>query len=343
MSFHKNRRRARGALVSALTGTLVACTSDTTAPPRLPTPSATALFAVDFDGDGNDEIATVQDDTLHWMGNKVALAGAVAADASVDLDGDGSEELVVALRRSRAHPNAKPQLLVLDADGARPHSLPQTDRHRITDLSPYGSRLFVTVLGSGKKAIGGWWTPDSFETVTESTMGMSQQVVSAQSIAVGRIYGDTPKSNGRLELHTGADKRVLPSRRGIRTVATADINRDGHADIVAADGWHFKYGEHAEARLSLYLGPEFSDYRVIGTIDGDYTINRIDVVSTTPPIVVATGTSKVVAFTLDELGWTPITIGTTKEGAHATVLKAKAQHWVALPGESIQIRELSSL
>jgi len=309
----------------------------------LPTQTATALFAVDFDGDGSDDIATVHDNTLHWMNHQVALTGAIAAHEAVDLDGNGSEELVLALRRSRSHPSAEPQLLVVDADAALPHTLPRTDRHRITDLSAYGNRLFVTALGGGKKAIGGWWTADSFEAVTEATMGMSQQVVSAESIAVGRIYGDAPKSNGRLELHTETGMTVLPSRRGIRTVVTADINRDGHEDIVASDGWHFKYGEHAEARLSLYLGPDFTDYRVIGTIDGDYTINRIDVVPTAPPVVVATGTSKVVAFTLDALGWTPITIGTTKEGAEATVLKAQSQYWVALPGEPVQIQELPSL
>ena len=319
-----------------------ACTPEPTAPPVLPTSSASAVFAADFDGDGNDDIATVSDGALHWMGNEFTLPGSVAAHASVDLNGDGSDELVLALRRSRTHPEAEPQLLVVNAVSTQAHAAPKDGRYRITDLSVHGNRLFVTILGSSKDAVGGWWTPTSFEAVTASTMGMSQQVVTDGTIAVGRIYGDAPKSHGRLELHSGSTVRVLPGRRGVRTLATADINQDGHSDIVAADGWHFKYGEHAEARLSVYLGPDFSDYRMIGTIDGDYTINRIDAVPTVPPTIVATGTSKVVAFAPDEMGWTPIFISTTKEGAEATVVTTHTKHWLALPGEAAEIRQLPS-
>ena len=54
-----------------------------------------------------------------------------------------------------------------------------------------------------------------------------------------------------------------------------DLNQDGLTDLLVADGWHYQYAKMGQARLSLYLGPDFTDKRVLTILDDEYSINHI--------------------------------------------------------------------
>ena len=324
-------------------GIVAGCSLQQPKPPVAPSGNAETVMAADFDGDGQQDLVALHDGHLQWLDHKEPFAVGLAAHAVADIDADGREELVVASRGRRGASPVDPQILVVDELGITEHPLDRPNRFRIAGLSVYGGRIFASLLGPNKVTTGGWWTTDGFTPVTESLMGLTQAPLPNGAVAVGRIYGDKPRSDGQLELHLAdGTTRVLPGYRGVRSLATADLNRDGHPDLLSADGWHFQYGEHASARLNVYFGPDYTDHRVIGTIDGDYTINRIEAVTGTPAVVVATGTSKVVTFTSDPMGWTPITIGTVQEGGLSAVVRGADHHWIAIPGKPIGILSVNA-
>ncbi|MEC8191622.1 MAG: VCBS repeat-containing protein [Myxococcota bacterium] len=336
---HAIRRQGSFRLCVLLAGGLLAgCGPQTPDPPAAPVENADAVMAADLNGDGNQELIALHGGHLHWLGRKEPFDAGLAAHTVADIDADGRDELIVATRGRRGPKSKNPAILVVDEDGITPHPLARNDRFRIAGLSALDDRVFASILGPKKVATGGWWTPEGFTPVTESQMGLVQEPLPNGTVAVGRIYGDAPRSDGQLELHlSDGSIRVLPGYRGIRSLAAADLNRDGHLDLLSADGWHFQYGEHATARLNVYFGPDYTDHRLVGTIDGDYTINRIEVASGTPATVVASGTSKVVTFTPDPMGWTPITIGNTREGGTAALVQGPNHPYIALPGEPIVV------
>lgn len=331
--------------LSLLATTLLSlsCTLKAPSPPPLPTVAADAILAADLDGDGTDEWITVHNGTIAWNASTTKFEAGVAAYGSTDLNGDGREEAIIAMRRTRDFPKAKPRLLVISGSKHTTHILPIPGKHRITSVHASGGRVLVTALGPNKRTVGGWWSPAGFEPVTESIMGMVQVPLADGRIAVGRLYGDEPKSHGRLEIH-GPDGAVTPleSVRGVRALAAADLNADGHTDLISADGWHFRYGEQAEARLSLYLGPSFTEIRTIGTLKDNYTINRIDVAETAPPTLVVSGTTTVAKFVLDGLGWTPIQLASVSEGTIAAVAAGTGSTWVSWPGEPPPVVNLTT-
>lgn len=321
----------------------LSCTPKAPTPPPLPTTAADAILAADLDGDGSDEWISVHNGTIAWNASTAKFEAGVASYGTTDLNGDGADELIVAMRRTRDYPKAKPRLFVISGSEHTTYMLPIAGKHRITNVDAANGRVFVTALGNNKRTVGGWWSPAGFEPVTESIMGMVQVPLGDGRVAIGRLYGDEPKSHGRLEIR-GPDGTVTPldGVRGVRTLAAADLNADGHIDLISADGWHFRYGEQAEARLSLYLGPSFTERRMIGTLKGDYTIERIDVVETVPPTLVVSGTSTIAKFALDGLGWTPIQLGSVSEGTVAAVATVADETWVSWPGEPPTVVNLTA-
>lgn len=69
------------------------------------------------------------------------------------------------------------------------------------------------------------------------------------TLAVARIYGDQPGSDGGLFIVEDKTWRQLPTVRGVRGL-WADIQQDGW-DLWAGDGWDKDYGRVAKAYLSL--------------------------------------------------------------------------------------------
>lgn len=321
---------------------LLSCTQKPPAPPALPTPSASAVFAADLTGNGTTEIVSVDQGELHWNGRSASLEGSVSSHAVVDLDGDGQQELVLAVGRSRSHPKAEMRVWIVDAEGHTVHGFDAHPRHRITDLSAFSNRVFLTMLGPKKRTVGGWWSPDGFVPVTSAIMGLSQAPLGSGAVAVGRLYGDEPRSHGQLEIHRpDADPQVLASVRGVRDLVAADVNQDGHLDLLTSDGWHFRYGQDAEARLNAYYGPEFTEHSLIGTIPANYTINEIQVVRARSPSVIATGNKAVFQFARDGSVWTPIQLAMVSEGSSVAIASARKAAWLVVPGNPAQMKVIS--
>ena len=328
-----------GSLALASSG----CTQSRAPLPRSPIQESVQVYSADLDGDGLPEILAVQDDAIYWGNHTYIYKGGIHAFTTGDLDGDGREELVLGMGRSRTAPKATPSLLVIDNDEARVESL-DMPHHRITDLQFGSEGLYITVLDRNKSAVGGWWTSTGLRERSSGAMALTQAPLSDGKTALGCLYGEEPRSHGGLFIQqSDGTKTQLPSLRGVRTLVTADINTDGHLDLITGDGWHYRYGAEATARLNLYLGPDFSDHRVIGEIPNNYTINQIEVVQADgqgPLEIVALGTSSLVLFKSDRLGWTQTSLGAANEKARVAVGRSEALAWVGIPGKQTKVTQI---
>ena len=321
------------------------CTLGGGRPPDSPVENSEQLFAADFDGDGSAEIVAVQEGTIYWGNHTYIYKGGIQAFVAGDLDGDGREELVLGMGRSRTEPKATPSLLVLDSQGAKVHSLGMP-KHRITDLQMGAKGLYLTVLGRDKVALGGWWGTDGFKPRSKGTMALTQAPLPNGQTALGCLYGEEPRSHGGLFVQS-ADGTVvqLPSLRGVRSLETADVNGDGHLDLITGDGWHYRYGADALARLNLYLGPAFTDHRVIGDIPGNYTINQINPIQVDgrgPLEILAVGTANLVLFSSDSVGWSQSPMGASTEQMRVSVGRTKGLAWVGIPGKPTKVGQIPS-
>ena len=123
-------------------------------------------------------------------------------------------------------------------------------------------------------------------------------------------------------------------------MAAVDIDQDGAMDLLAADGWHFKYGTHARARLALYRGPDFKDRRILADFPDEYTLNRIEVIPSSKegtPRILVTGTQSVHLLHLDGVGWQSKTMGPTSETDRAIVWSDKTHHYAVIPGSPASV------
>ena len=68
-------------------------------------------------------------------------------------------------------------------------------------------------------------------------------------VAVGRLYGDQKGEPGDLRvLQDDGSSEVIDTLRGVRALSAADLNGDGHAELLFGDGWHINYGKLARYR-----------------------------------------------------------------------------------------------
>ena len=259
---------------------LFACTVSTPAPPQLPNSDAEILLAADLNGDGADEVIAIEGERVLWNQEEYSLSGSVQT-YRVGPSGQGNKEIVLlATGRSRSSPRAKPSIIRINESSATPLYIGERISERISDLRIAPSGTFVTRIQKGKTAEGAWLKDGVFDTQTKSIMGLQQIPLADGRFAIGRLYGDKAKDPGGLEIHAdGKEPIQLPVMRGVRTLELADLNNDGHQDLLVADGWHYRYGDEGRARLLTFLGPDYLDRRIIAEIDTAYTINRIEVVA----------------------------------------------------------------
>jgi hypothetical protein len=147
----------------------------------------------------------------------------------------------------------------------------------------------------------------------EQTMAL-QQLPWGDGLAVGRLYGDAPKSPGDLH-HVAADgtRTRLDSLRGVRALqrlrlpsGAAVSTEDSPArDVLAVcDGWHYAYGANGDARLSLRWGPALEHGSTIAWLPESYTCEQVLAVPGSPhPALVVRGSAGVHLLQLGYLGW----------------------------------------
>lgn len=295
-------------------------------------PAAEALAAADTDGDGEDTLYRFAGGTLSWgEGQSAELGGTWQAWARGDIDGDGREELLVATGVGRADRSAPVRIWSVDDEGTELLLEQAGGRAQVPDLRVIDGRIWVALFTQGTQVAGGWLVDGAVEPVHQGNLAVQQLPVGDQ-VVVGRIYGDTPKSDGDLKVH-GAQVRDLGSFRGVRTLRAADLNGDGADELLVGDGWHYAYGQQAVARLGLFEGPDWRAQRTLTQLPGDYSIRDIQVMDGR---ILLVGTSSVHLLQPDALGWHDTVVGAVSEQGSAVFLRG-AEPAIAVSGDPVRV------
>ena len=298
---------------------------------------ADSVAAADLNGDGLDEILLIQDGTLRWSGKTHDLGGAVHAVARGDTDGDGKEEALIATGTSREQRDAPARLWRVRAEAAELIWEQRGPRNQPTSVAVLNGRIWLNTFSDDRVVSGGWVEGGGLTVVQEGALATAMRPL-GDGVAVGRLYGDAPRSDGDLSLVGPSGARRLPSLRGVRAMTTADLNGDGHDELIVGDGWHYNYGERAQAHVALYVGPDYDGARTVALPAGDYAVDSLDVRG---GWLLVTGSRSVSAYRQDPLGWAPTALGAVNESGNAVfatgqgglgvVVSGSPARWVALP------------
>ena len=281
---------------------------------------ADQVIAADFTGAGVDELVTWSAGTLEWSNGSQTIDGRMIAH-SVGIVGGTKDAVAMVFGRSKQAPNAQPTAWLLTEAGI---TQLEVDAARFTDVQVVADGVVVTVASKDKTTRTVHVAGTSSKELTRSIMGLSARRLNPEGlVAVGRLYGDRPRSDGGLEIHqTGQPPRKVETVRGVRALALGDVDGDGHNDLVFADGWHFRYAREAEARLGVLSGPDFKAPIRIGQISDSYTIDSLEVVR--PGEILAVGTTSIVLFTKTGLGWEQRVLGSRGAGGIPAVWNRRA-------------------
>jgi thiol-disulfide isomerase/thioredoxin len=249
---------------------------------------------------GKDSLLSVYDikDNTASLLHSIALAGDVVAITIADADNDGKNEIVVATGRRGYDKNTPVRLYVVKYNEgnwkreeiySKASERPQVTNLSVNDyhntgrneivLSYFDSKYFVeTVTLSNNKSSGKW----PAKVAAHERMAMARDVYPMDGgkrlvPVVGRPYGDSIGALGDAYL-SGAEKKLLPTYRGVKVVRTGDGDNDGRAEIYVGDGWHQDYGKMARGRLAVVTeqGDAFN-YELIEDVKGEYEISQIEI------------------------------------------------------------------
>ena len=294
---------------------LLACTS---VPPKASPPGASTnheaaqlVAAADFDGDGVDELVRVQDGVLHWPGGTQEVTGAPQRVARGDL-GQG-EVALVAMGMSRDHKGAPIEVWQVGADGAQRIFQKRTPRAQIPTLEVIDGKLWAAVFTDTYTVEGGWVSDGQFDAKASGRLAEAQ-LPWGDEFVVGRVYGDEPRSDGDLKLQPSG--RDLPVFRGVRQVEATDLDGDGDQDLLVADGWHSNYGQVADGRVLVLMGPDLEQQSVIAHLGPDYTA---EVMEHQGRDLLVTGPTNVHLLRKDPVGWVDYNLG--EHGGNAVFVK----------------------
>ena len=293
-----------------------------------------------FDGKQDSKISFEQGIT-NWLTHTHQIDAQPLCSGVLDSNSDGKEEVFVGYGSSRSYRNKKAQIWQYTDEGA---TLVWTgsENAMISDMHGTEHGLYVVVSNDKQEMEGGFLDIVSKTLNIKHTqkLALRQYPLDKERILVGRVYGDVPKSDG--DLRYSDSKEQIPTKRGIRALQMADLNSDGHLDLLVSDGWHFQYGTNAQARIVLYEGPDFQQYRTIGNFDEDYSINRIDV-SDDKMFLLAIGSKFGYILFLDELGWKSIQIAEIGERGTMRFLHSQDDLQVVVSGNKGGVFQISNV
>ncbi len=298
----------------------------------------TGVAAADLNGDGVDELVVFDAPLASWKGS--SLGGRFQRAARGDIDGDGDEEAVVATGQGRGVQEDAARVWALHDDRAQLLWEQAGPRNQVTTLQVRDGRVFVAAFSDTRRVVGGFLDDGALIPAADAHMGM-QMLPWAGGVAVGRLYGDAPRSNGDLSWVKEGKAAPLPSLRGVRTMATGDLDGDGAAELLVGDGWHVAYGERAVARVRLLRDPGDLG-RTIAFLDGSYAVTDLEVIGRGAEArILAGGTEGVYLLTRDGLGWRSDRLADGSETGNAVFVKTHTGPAVAISGPSGVLQALS--
>jgi hypothetical protein len=197
-----------------------------------------------------------------WPGS-----GAVEFVTPIDMRGDGAEQVIVGRNGGRggtasvvvidpAHPEAPPSPLDM-TKSARPEPVAAFVRRgaageRELYLAAFDSNYFVTVTRQTQVEGVFRATPVARIRMANAIAVGDVDPAPGEEMVVGRMYGDTMDAAGDIQVidALGAPASISITG-GARAVALADLDGDGHLEVIAATGWDRDYGHKARALLEV--------------------------------------------------------------------------------------------
>ncbi len=301
--------------------------------PRLLTP-AEAVAVADLDGDGFDEPILVQEGVIRWNGREHAIDCTVQVVSRRRVAGQSREEALLGCGTGRQTRGAPLRILAVGEDSVSTIWSRDGERNQIADLRVVEGRIWVAAFSTKFDVEAGWIQDGVFQKVTEGRLATQQFPLSGTTVLQGRVYGEAPRSPGDLRVVGPGVERILPTWRGVRSLELADLNEDGHLEILVGDGWHYAYAEQARARLLLLEGPDWTVGRTLGFFSDDYSIRSIELVEDG---IVAVGTRHVHWLNRDELGWVSKPIAEITETGMGSVIKTDSGLGVLVSGSPAKI------
>ena len=296
--------------------------------PRLADPEplgpGEAVAVADLDGDGADEVIRYSEGTLYGPWGEAPLPGSWQGAAAGVL-GDGPGETLVVVTGSGRTDREAP-LRVFTSTGEAPVLAWERagERDQAGDLRVVDGRIWLAAFADTWEVSGGWLVEGAFTEVSRARLATAQLPRPDGSVVLARLYGDEPRSDGMV-LHRGPDgsDRTLPSLRGARALAAADLDGDGNDELLLGDGWHYQYGEKAVGRVQLLAGPGWSEGRTIAMLPGSYAVNHLEVAPLPDgrPAVLASGSGGAALLVQDRLGWALHEVGPLGESDQARLAR----------------------
>jgi hypothetical protein len=288
--------------------------------------TANRALIADLDGDGHAELALLDPVKLRIVdkdGKEIASAPAAAGIEVLTVYGT---ELVAGFGASREHRDATAQFTGYRLEKTKitveAILVPTTTRQDVVAAIPDGPRLVLAYFESkygvtkvsATRAPGAWTTSEPQTIRMATSWGLGDLDGSGKpSIVVGRLYGDVIGADGdAFVLAADGTHKMLPTTRGVQSLAVADTDGDGRAEIFVGDGWHQNYALNAQGLLTwIRLVDGAFKAELIEDTPGQYTINQIiaaDVDGDGKPELVTRGNAYVRVYKRSGDRWIGLTI-----------------------------------
>ncbi len=327
--------------------------------------SAVRAAIADLDGDGASEIVLVDGTQLRIVepsGREVAsapIARGIQVLAAADIDGDGHAEVFAGWGISRDHMDTKATVTM--------HALrhgklveetvlaPETTRQDVVAIVPmpdqravliayFDSKYMVTsvVATRGPR---GWETTKLASLRTASSFARGDLDGDGKlDLVVGRIYGDDKGKDGdAFVLGSDGTRELVPTTRGLRSLAVADGDGDGRPEVFLGDGWHQNYGDSAHGLLTwARRSNEGFRSELIEDTAGQYAIDRIVPATIDGKTAIVTaGSSYVRVFQRTDGRWHGLTIAGLARDVAVGDLDGKPGDEILIVGDHAEIVNLS--
>ncbi len=251
----------------------------------------------DLDGDGKNEIVLadqqrlwVVDPTGHELAS-IPAPGGIEVLVVAHVAGDPHAEILAGWGMSRDHKTATTRVSAYRyAAGQLAEDVivaPTSARAEVTAIVPASDGKLVVAYFDSKYTVHSVyatrarskWSTEDIATIRMATAYARADIDGdgVLDLIVGRTYGDDIGVDGdAFVLRPDGTRTKIPTLRGVRSLATADRDGDGHPEIYLADGWHQDYAHVARGLLTEATWSAGSaQVHVIEDTAGQYSDGRL--------------------------------------------------------------------